>query len=132
MVHKLHLGTHTCNIDLPQLPLKERHGHIIPGLASHSLLSVLKLCDAGCDVLFNKIGCSISYQGKEILCAHKFTRTSIWVVPIITNHHTPTTVITSEQALLHQFALNFVEMSTQPELAQYHQNHYNLHPSLQL
>ena len=48
-------STHTCDLDLPLLPTKARLGHIIPGLASHSLLSVVKLCNAGCEVTFTKV-----------------------------------------------------------------------------
>ena len=36
-------STHTCTLALPQLPAKARGGHIIPGLAAYSLLSVLLL-----------------------------------------------------------------------------------------
>ena len=41
-------STHTCELDLPQLPKQARLGHIIPGLSKHSLLSVIKLCNAEC------------------------------------------------------------------------------------
>ena len=48
-------STHTCTLNLPQLPKRAREGHIIPGLASHSLMSVVKLCNAGCEVIFTNI-----------------------------------------------------------------------------
>ena len=48
-------SSHTCDLDIPALPSKARIAHIIPGLASHSLLSVVKLCNAGCAVEFTKI-----------------------------------------------------------------------------
>jgi hypothetical protein len=48
-------STHTCTLDLPALPTSTRAAHIIPGLASHSLLSVVTLCNAGCIVNFTKI-----------------------------------------------------------------------------
>ena len=54
-------STHTGTLDLPGLPSAARRAHIIPGLASHSLISVVTLCNAGCDVLFTKIGCTITY-----------------------------------------------------------------------
>ena len=47
--------THSYTLALPQLPLKVRCGHIVPGLATYSLLSVVKLCDVGCDVMCMKI-----------------------------------------------------------------------------
>ena len=37
-------STHTCSLKIPSLPPKARLAHVIPGLASHSLLSVVRLC----------------------------------------------------------------------------------------
>jgi len=36
-------STHTCTLDPPDLPVGARAAHIIPGLASHSLLSVVTM-----------------------------------------------------------------------------------------
>ena len=41
-----HIGT----LPLTQLPMAAIIAHSIPGLASHYLISVVKLCDAGCKV----------------------------------------------------------------------------------
>ena len=41
---------HTCTLDLPDLPDGARAAHIIPGLGSHSLLSIVTMCNAGCTV----------------------------------------------------------------------------------
>ena len=41
-------STHNCVLDLPQLPEGARNGHISPGLASNSLVSVVVLCNAEC------------------------------------------------------------------------------------
>jgi len=60
-------STHTCKLAIPQLPDAARIGHIIPGLASHSLLSVFKLCNAGCEVTFTKIECIVRYRGSIVL-----------------------------------------------------------------
>jgi hypothetical protein len=46
-------STHTAELDIPHLPTGARQVHIIPDLASHTLLSIGQLCDAGCDVTFN-------------------------------------------------------------------------------
>ena len=59
--------------------------HIIPELASHSLLSVVTMCNAGCTVTFFKINCTIAYHGHIIICGHICTRTSLWMVPITDN-----------------------------------------------
>jgi hypothetical protein len=75
-------STHTCTLDIPALPASVRHAHIIPGLASHSLISVVTLCNAGCNVVFTKIGCTITYRGKVILCGSKCTCTGLWMIPL--------------------------------------------------
>ena len=75
-------STHTCTLDIPQLPEHAKLGHIIPGLASHSLLSVVRLCNAGCDVIFTKIECIVKYRGRTVLRGKKCTRTGLWMVPI--------------------------------------------------
>ena len=73
-------STHTCTLNLTQLPTRAKEGHIIPGLASHSLMSVIKLCNAGCEMKFAKIDC----QGKKlvwiILRGSKCTRTGLWMI----------------------------------------------------
>ena len=73
---------HTCTLDLPDLPADARAAHIIPGLASHSLLSVVTMCNAGCTVTFTKISCTIVYHGRTIVCGHKCTKTGLWMVPL--------------------------------------------------
>jgi hypothetical protein len=75
-------STHMCTLDIPALPTSVGHTHTIPGLASHSLMSVVTLCNAGCNVIFTKIGCTIVYHGKVILCGSKCTRTGLWMIPL--------------------------------------------------
>ena len=60
-------STHKCVLDLPQLPMEARKGHVIPGLASNSLISVVTLCNAGCDITFNKCDVEDKYKGKIVL-----------------------------------------------------------------
>ncbi len=81
--------THTCTLDLPELPATTRNAHIIPGLALHSRLSIVAMCNAGCTVTFTKIGCSIVYRGHTILCGHKCTRTGLWMVLLQQGHTNP-------------------------------------------
>jgi len=75
-------STHTCTLDLPDIPAGAQTAHIIPGLASHSLLSVVTMCNAGCTVTFTKINCTIVYRGRTIICGHKCTKTGLWMVPL--------------------------------------------------
>ena len=79
-------STHTCKLAIPELPDIARIRHIIPGLASHSLLSVVKLCNARCEVSFSKIECVVKYQGRIVLRGHKCISTGLWMVPLDTRH----------------------------------------------
>ncbi len=56
-------SAHTCTLDLPDLPAGAQAAHVLPGLASHLLLSVITMCNAGCTVTFTKINCTTSYCG---------------------------------------------------------------------
>ena len=79
-VHSTHIGY----LDMPQLPKSARECHIIPDLASYSLISVVKLCEAGCEVSFKTlgIGVEVRYRGRLIIKGSKFTRTGLWMVPL--------------------------------------------------
>jgi hypothetical protein len=46
-------STHTAELDIPHLPLAARQVHIVPNLASHTLLSIGQLCNTGYDITFN-------------------------------------------------------------------------------
>ncbi len=83
--------THTCTLDLSELPAAARNAHIIPGLALHSLLSIVAMCNAGCTVTFTKIGCSIMYCGRTIVCGHKCMCTGLWMVLLQQGHRNPST-----------------------------------------
>ena len=45
-------AAHTEELYIPDLPIHARRVHIFPHLASGSLLSIGKLCDAGCHAIF--------------------------------------------------------------------------------
>ena len=75
-------STHTCTLTLPQLPTRAREGHIIPGLASHSLMSVVKLCNSGCEVTFTKIDCQLKHLGRIILRGSKCTIIGLWMIKL--------------------------------------------------
>ncbi len=79
---KLVHSTHTCTLDIPALLTSAQHAHIIHGLTSDSLISVVTLCNAGCNVVFTKIGCTIWYCSKVFLCSSKCTRTGLWMIPL--------------------------------------------------
>jgi hypothetical protein len=70
--------------------------HVIPGLAAHSLFSVVTMCNAGCSITFTKIGCTIIYCGRTIVCGHKCTQTGLWMITLT---GTPTTTPTAKPAM---------------------------------
>ena len=61
-----------------------RSGHVIPGMLSHSLVSVVTLCNAGCRVVFEEwgIGVTVTYRGTIVTEGKKCTKTGLWMVPI--------------------------------------------------
>ena len=75
-------STHTCTLAIPEIPAKARIAHIIPGLAAHSLLSIVQLCNTGCEFGTTKIACTVHYRGRLILQGEKSSRTGIWMVPL--------------------------------------------------
>ncbi len=78
-------STHTCTLDLPNLPAEGHLAHIIPGLAPYSLVSEVTLCNAGCKVLFTKNWCTIVQQGRTNLCGSKCMHTRLWMIPLQTS-----------------------------------------------
>ena len=120
-------STHTCELNLPNLPQNARMGHILPGLASHSLVSVVRLCNAGCDVEFTKIGCTVKHQGRVVLKGNKCTKTGLWMIPISENTNetaTPTAAVTLHQLIeinkSQDHLFNVLETSSKEELAMYY------------
>ena len=55
-------STKECDLDWPELPQAARNGHILPSLKNMALVSVTKLCDAGCEVIFRHNCCLIVYK----------------------------------------------------------------------
>jgi hypothetical protein len=82
-------STHMRMLDIPALPAAAQHAHIIPSLTSYSLIFAVTLCNAGCNVAFTKIGCTITYHGKIILYNSKCTCTGLWITPSAPRHHQP-------------------------------------------
>ena len=75
-------STYNCKISIADLPDKVQLGHIIPGLASHSLILVVTLCNARCEVLFTKIKCIVTYRGQVVLTGWKCCQTGLWMIPL--------------------------------------------------
>jgi len=65
--------SHTCSLKIPNLPTKARLAHIVPGVDGFSLISIVTLYNAGCEVHLKDISCKVSYRGKTIISAVKCT-----------------------------------------------------------
>ena len=122
-------STHKCTLNLPQLPTISREGHIIPVLASHSLMSVAKLCNSGCEVKFTKIDCQVKHLGRIVLRGRKCTRTGLWMIkltntanitPDISNTKQVQTTNTLIQPTTEHIINNVIPTSSKPILAMYH------------
>jgi hypothetical protein len=59
-------------MDILQLPKEARKGHIIPGMKGHLLVSLVQLCQAGCQMQIND----------RILHGRKCIRTGLWLIPL--------------------------------------------------
>ena len=83
-------SSHIAELDLPLLPRGGREAHIVPGLVSHSLVSVVQLCNAGCQVDVKDILCEIRYRGKTIVQCSKDVNTGLWMMPLTNGMETST------------------------------------------
>ena len=52
-------SSHTCKLAFLHLPQKACVAHIMPGLTNRSLISMVKLCNAGCNTNVPGISCNI-------------------------------------------------------------------------
>ena len=116
-------SSHTANIALPQLPPMARIAHIVPGLASHSLVSVVKLCNAGCQVKIDDISCEVHYRGRVVIKCSKCTKTGLWMLPLTESANELAGSITqNDLSQLDHAALHAHVTSTKSEMVQfYHQ-----------
>jgi hypothetical protein len=81
------LSSHKCKLPLTNVPAPADEGYILPGM---------KLCNASCEVTFNKDECVVKHHGKEITRGTKNQGNGLWYVPLKkdiasvpnqTNHH---------------------------------------------
>ena len=77
-------STQECELQLDQLPAQARTGHILPGLAHHSLISIGHLCDAGCTAEFNSNTVNVKKYGNILIHGWR-APPGLWHLPL-TNH----------------------------------------------
>jgi hypothetical protein len=82
-------STHEADLDLPMLPPAACRIHIVPELASASLISMGQLCDAGCAVAFTATKVNVSINDTVVLTGHRTPNTLLWHFPLPTPPPTP-------------------------------------------
>jgi hypothetical protein len=82
-------STHTCTLNAPSLPPKACDGHILPGPSSHSLLSIAKFCDQGCDIRFSTNVCQVFLDNVLLLEGPRDPTTNLWLLPLCPNPKEP-------------------------------------------
>ena len=117
-------SSHTANIALPQLPPMARIAHVVPGLSSHSLVSVVKLCNAGCEVKLTDISCEVHFRGRPVISCSKCTSTGLWMLPLTEEAaHNPTNNKEGQSNHSTAQANHVHHTSTKAEMVQfYHQS----------
>ena len=88
-------STHTGNLDIPSLPLEATEAHLFPDLGATSLLSIGKLCDAGCEAKFRATDCIITFMGDVILkgTRNHTTTNNLWQVATTKQNETKQNIL---------------------------------------
>ena len=74
-------STYSRQLPVPMLPETTRQAHILPVLASHSLLFIAQLCDNGRTSYFEDKNYYILFCKKVILPGPKNPATKLWLLP---------------------------------------------------
>jgi hypothetical protein len=77
-----------CMLDLPQLNKQARQAHILPELKNSSLISIGKLCDAGCIAKFDKNHVVIQQNGNTIITGDRNPTNGLWNIPLTNQRKT--------------------------------------------
>ena len=79
-------STHTAQLNILQdLPASARHAHILPGLATHALISIAVLCDNKCKAIFEYDKITITKNDITILQGQRDWATGLWMLPLTAN-----------------------------------------------
>jgi hypothetical protein len=62
-------------------------------MKNHSLISVTKLCNAGCEVIFSRNECVVKHKGNEVTRGTKNTSNGLWYVPLTNQNNSQTSAI---------------------------------------
>ncbi|KAL7529888.1 hypothetical protein ACHAWF_004298, partial [Thalassiosira exigua] len=95
-------------------------GHVAPGSAGHSLVSAVRLCNAGCKVMFKDIGVEVFYRGKIVLCGRKDIPTGLWMIPLTATAQQQLGETLGVNPTSQEQIGNVHDSTTRAKLAQYH------------
>jgi hypothetical protein len=73
-------STHEAELDFPSLNAQARHVHVVPGLRGCSLLSIVRLCDSGYTVTFDKVTMRILHNGICIMHGERNPSNNLWKI----------------------------------------------------
>jgi hypothetical protein len=84
-------SSHTADLDIPRLNAAASKAHVFPGMAHHSLLSVVQMCDEGYIVTFQKDTVRIcNSDNAKLLSGPRDLTTGLWRITLRqTNKHIP-------------------------------------------
>jgi hypothetical protein len=84
-------SSHTDELDIPKLNAAASKARVFPGMANHSLLSVVQLCDEGYIVTFKQAEVTIcDSRNSQILSGPRDFNTGLWRINLKqTNNHNP-------------------------------------------
>eukprot|EP00804_Cyclotella_cryptica_P027480 CCRYP_007451-RA/>CCRYP_007451-RA protein AED:0.41 eAED:0.39 QI:0/-1/0/1/-1/1/1/0/327 len=105
----------SATVPIPQLPNEALSGYIIPGL-NKNLISVTKLCAAGCTVQFSDHECIVTFNSIEVLRGKKNNKNGLWYVPLLPDT-SPGFSIPPRQA--HNFAGGVHQSTTMEETVKF-------------
>jgi hypothetical protein len=71
-------STHTATLEFPYLSTAARRAHILPGLVQNYLLSVGKICDRGCVVIFTADKVILKHGMAKILDGKRDPDSGLW------------------------------------------------------
>jgi hypothetical protein len=94
-------STHTAELNFPQIPPTARTCHVFPALAATgSLLSIGKLCDSGCQAIYDKDSVRIFHDGHIVLQGHRSPASRLWMIQL--HQEIPTSLESASTAVHNQ------------------------------
>jgi hypothetical protein len=122
-------SSHLTVFFIPNLPTKAKEGYIIPGL-NKNLISVTKLCDHSCKVLFSRNECIVMHNNLEVIRGKRSKRNGLWYIPLIKTHGAQNiTIVDDTKANLHEGNSAF-HTSTMAETITFSTNASSHQPSI--